>query len=81
MSRLTRWLCERYLPALAFEKLTAENVALAKKLEAERRRTAQLTTYIRGMRAALRLCGVHTLLKEAKADGRNHQSMDAGVGG
>lgn len=80
MGRFTRWLCQRYLPALAREQLTAENAQLALALEQERQRTVQLREYIRGMERALQICGMAQNLKEVQANGRirkHEQSVGA----
>lgn len=54
MTKLKKWLCERFLPVWCREELLQENRRLQDSLREERSRNRELQAYIDGIHAALR---------------------------
>lgn len=53
MSRLKRWLYERFLPAWCRDDLVAANKRLQEKVDAQAREIERLNSYIDGMQDAM----------------------------
>lgn len=53
MSRLKRWLYERFLPAWCRDDLMAANKRLQEKVDAQAREIERLNSYIDGMQDAM----------------------------
>lgn len=54
MSKLKRWLYNKFLPAWCKDNLMEANATLAEALDQERRENERLRAYINGMERALR---------------------------
>ena len=54
MSKLKKWLCERFLPAYCRDAMEEENQRLEKIIKDYRDENARLRAYIEGMETAIR---------------------------
>lgn len=54
MSRLKRWLYNKFLPAWCKDDLLERNAALVETVEEQRKKIDRLNAYIGGMEAAMR---------------------------
>lgn len=54
MTRMKRWLCERFLPTWCRDELTEENERLREANRALRQENERLRAYIGGMETAMR---------------------------
>ncbi len=75
MTKIKKWLCERYLPTYCREEMLAENRRLKEQIEKDKNEIQRLTAYVAGIHSALRSARKITINNRGgDVDGADHRT-------